>query len=247
MAPPRKGISESRELVWKEILATTNRPRFCYMGYAPPLCIGDEYVKPRQKTPQDGAPFKPLLVSAPSCLFSTPQPLCVGDLYVDGWRRGGRKMGKDVEGRPSFKPAGFVRSPPGIVMSSVVELPPPSSSTPLKKPCEPIRGFLVPISCGLFHPLAQHMPDPPRERLRSKNDAPPFRVSYGSSKLFGDGQGSVTTQAVPNVPVLKEESAPTPDGRPPFKPAGRSPLPIPAFEHVSDLQPAVAEKGDPTR
>jgi hypothetical protein len=44
-AMTRKTIEELRKRIESEIREKSNKPRFCYMGYTPPLCIGDSMLK----------------------------------------------------------------------------------------------------------------------------------------------------------------------------------------------------------
>ncbi|KAF4665258.1 GTP-binding protein 10 [Perkinsus chesapeaki] len=123
MGRPKESLDEKRARIYEDTLAETNKPRFGYFGYAPPLCIGEDNAfkttKRKPKTDEELPNFgrnaltnPPKKGSGVDALFSFPEPLCNGDLYVDPGRRLGRDKGKSVDPEAQFKPAGAVKVPP---------------------------------------------------------------------------------------------------------------------------------------
>jgi hypothetical protein len=78
----RKPIEELRTRIESEIREKSNKPRFCYMGYTPPLCIGDSMLKAEgPKEPPAHKEAMKVPYPKQGSLFSTSQPLCVGDFF----------------------------------------------------------------------------------------------------------------------------------------------------------------------
>ena len=182
-----------RTLIYEEVLKNTNKPRFCYLGYAPPLCIGDEYTKKKFKKESLG---KPMLVSCPSALFST-YPALSGSSTPTPFT--------PKDDRPCFRPAGKpVFDPVGYL---------PYSSAVKRRTSAPSGGFHVSTANALFHPKIEYMS--PKSNLRlaaKKTDLDPFRVSYGSRSSFGHYE-----YINEGVCLKRAKSSFT---GPPFRPAG---------------------------
>ena len=185
--------SEARSKIQKELLESTNKPRFCFMGYAPPLCIGDDYEKPKASRTDT----KPLLVPGPktgtnpSSLFSFPP--YVGDAYNSTKQ----KSVNPVSDRPKFKPPGRTPDPTKIeYISPFIE-----TKTVARKSAEEdfeTKKFLTTsASSPLFYPVIEYIGDvfngakkqAAEERIADKEkfkDAVPFKSGYGQTRLFGD-------------------------------------------------------------
>lgn len=237
-------IEATRSRILKEVLETTNKPRFCYMGYAPPLCIGDDSTSTnvRRRTTE---PEKTMLVAypkkgnGPDALFSSPRPLCIGDTYVDEWKRRLKKSSSDVKStddRPRFRPAGACTFTPIEYIEQKTDICDAKALYAKHKGKEPIKNFVASAPGGLFTPVYEYIgTDYYAERkfrsaeeaaLKKKmGDVPPFKCAKGFSKLFSD-YGKPSTAPLP-PPAQVEVSKPqtravstSDSGRQPFRPAG---------------------------
>ena len=185
---------EERACILKEAMSNSNKPRFCYMGYAPPLCIGDEYDKPKRifsGVKKDLHP-RSMLVSfpkkgnGPESLFSFQNSLCVGDPY--------RNLVRSEKGQHATKDGMQFR--------------------PSGKPPDSLLGKLEYIGD----------PEPKNFRKATKNELkvqpPPFIASFGrSNKLFQS-----TVEYFSNLAVVEAKSNTTQhqgeSPRPPFRVGG---------------------------
>jgi hypothetical protein len=191
-----KDKTNSRETVLSEVLVNTNKPRFCYLGYAPPLCIGDDYdkpaVKPNPAIPDDKPAIRvPGKKTGSESLFATISPLCIGDPYIDRWKN---FKDQQTDERPKFRPPGKSPDPPIIPYISHGT----GVADRIKKKHTIVRGFLVPTTSGLFHkPLdckkIAVSSAPVKARL-TDSGKPPFRFSYGCSRSFDEYAGNVNDE-----------------------------------------------------
>jgi hypothetical protein len=248
--------TSNRETLVSDVLSVTNKPRFCYMGYAPPLCIGDEFDK-RAAQPATDQGNKAILVpfpkkgSGPDALFSSPTPLCIGDPLNSV----SSKKTTDQGDRPRFKPAG--RTPDNSHKIPYMGNPETRTVIPARelKERETLKGFVVNTSNKLFTPVQEYMTsdfDAERKQLAAERkvtkekwgDVPPFR-------LGGRIPVKHPEECLPVDKPMKEiDQRIESNDKPPFKSGGgRVPQEYP--EHLPDPLPvavrrAVSETSKPS-
>ena len=220
-------LSVLRDSIKSEILSNTNKPRFCYMGFAPPLCIGDDFDKPSStSSPIKSTPMRvsyPKKGTGPDSCFSLSTPLCVGDLYVDKWKIDKRNpSGTDRRNLGIFKPAG---GPSDVPILTYIPSPPPQGTRVKNRTVE--KFFLVSTvkGGGLFSPQFEYMSSVVSRAKKSEDRAPgpPFRSTGVGREFFADYQTVVEKK--PLTIVDKEQGAKTSEVNSktnPFKPAGKS-------------------------
>lgn len=204
-----------REQISEDVLKNTNKPRFCYMGYAPPLCIGDEFEK--NLSPKTHSSSAPLLVSAPCALFARSSHLCVGDPYIHAIA-----VSKPVPDRPVFKPAGCTHIDP-----TVSEYIPPIIPVFKTPPKRKYTGFYVPRSNSLFHPKIEYMSPNSVNLIKTKLQTTPFR-SGSSGGMFSTIPASSPLFA--KVAAVHKSN----DSQPPFRPPGKAVLNNPFPSYIPD-------------
>ena len=216
-------MTSSRETIQSEILSITNKPRFCFMGYAPPLCIGDDFDKPSTKSQTSTHPT-PLRVpypkrgTGPDACFSSSQPLCIGDVYVDKWKIQERKRGRSLG---VFKPSGKSRDVPII---------PYVSNPEVEHTKHGMSGkiFILPSNHTgqLFTPKIEYMSsilvDSSAETKPHLN-GPPFKSSGLGSRLFEEYGTKNQLESLPIVTEKKDVKVSTSShATTPFKPPGKA-------------------------
>lgn len=238
--------TSNRETLVSDVLAVTNKPRFCYMGYAPPLCIGDEFNK---RAAQPATYNKAILVpfpkkgNGPDALFSSPTPLCIGDPLNSVSTK---KTADHGDRPPHFKPAG--RTPDNSHKIPYIGHPETRTVIPARelKEREIIKGFVVNTSNKLFTPVHEYMTsdfDAGRKQLAAERkvtkekwgDAPPFRLGGRISVKHPEEFLPV------DKPEKEIEQRIESNDKPPFKPGGgRMPQEYP--QHLPDPLPVAVRR-----
>lgn len=171
----------SREEILKESLASSIKPRFCYMGYAPPLCIGDEYRKSisgqnGQENPRPILVGSPKKGKGPDSFFSFESSLCLGDPYTDSLSRI-----QEVKSSGGFKPSGRA---PDSLLGKLEYI-----GSPALSPCVSVskkkardrtrRAFICSASSTslLFQPRIEYFSSLETEGARKRSESSiPFKV-----------------------------------------------------------------------
>jgi len=228
-----------RDAIVAEVLQNTNKPRFCYLGYAPPLCIGDDFGKSARGTnpSSDKPPAMKIPGTRTYSLFSMQSSLCIGDPFIDK-EKSNRRVDNVSSDRPRFKPPG--KSPDVPIIPHIPTpqaLDPPNKSNTIGP-----RNILVTNGGGFFH----HYSDEPKIVKEEATqpapvvfEKPPFRVSCGNhGGLFGPLiERPVEDRPVEERPVdgkhnVKKSHSPSDTGIPAFKPAGISGIKTPYPEYL---------------
>ena len=219
----RSSADELREHVKSELLKTTNQARFCYLGYAPPLCIGDPYNKaPVLKESENPTSKKPpMAVPHPKHgeIFSYPQPLCVGDLYPGSLIV--RIQNKEKEKKDPFRPVGVA---PRNLLGRIEYVSSPETSAVGKRKESTFRKPFIPLGVrkgDSFTPNFEYIStvtdEKSRQEIAQKPDPRgPFKVSPGSASI--PPFVSISVQISPSVP--KQVSGEEKRNVVPFKPGG---------------------------
>lgn len=172
---------ERRAKIVNETLKETNKPRYGYFGFAPPLCIGDNtgYAKVERKViNEDAEPVRNICATVPKkgggpdTLFSFTTPLCVGDPYLDQHRVQGRRKQTQVDPEASFRPPGQIKHPalPFEYVEECTQAKDPKKIYAKYKDRTPVKNFVTnPTKKGgggvltpgvLFTDFPEHVPCP---------------------------------------------------------------------------------------
>ena len=241
MAP----VEESREEVLNEVLAKTNKPRFCYMGYAPPLCIGDDFDKPTRNAslskaskPGVAVPF-PKKGKGPDALFSSSTPLCIGDTFPGS---GIHKKSSNENTKVAFKPTGRA---PAHLLGKLEYISVAESIQPLpvkKREVNEKKAFVPPAAKagGLFQPVFEFIPAPTeisKTVPKLSNEKLPFRVPTGSSPIPPLARSEESTPE-PHLPESNPvHKGPLENDKAAFRPGGGHV----AHPHVEYMSPVLKE------
>lgn len=217
---PRKTLAELRDQVLAEIHEKSNKPRFCFMGYAPPLCIGDDSQRRHPSQPSVN-PKEPLKVPFPAkgALFSSSQPLCIGDLYPGSCIT--RKPAAAFK-KETFRPTGSI---PSHLLGRIEYVGDPESKVSRSTSSDAVKAPFVPLGVrkgNLFTSQYEYMsPAITKEsdHVATKSDSqrPAFKIPSGSASIPDIPRAPAP--APPNVdetPRRKIES----EQRTPFRPGG---------------------------
>jgi hypothetical protein len=228
-------MASLRDSIQNEILSNTNKPRFCYMGYAPPLCIGDDFDKP-SSNPNKVHPV-PIRVSypkrgtGPDACFSPSSALCIGDVYVDKWKSDARRRGRSLS---VFKPSG--KSPDVQII--------PYIPNPIRDPTRTGTSgkcFIVPSHGGLFTPKVEYMSSLENNSKKGTNinhPGPPFKSSGKGTRLFEEySPEKPVLEPIAAFPLDKMGSQKLQSNSTPFKPPGKAVLhsPFPGYNSPSTV------------
>jgi hypothetical protein len=211
------------------LLAETNKPRFCYFGYAPPVCIGDNYDKDSSRKNSIHVTKRNILCGAVVGPFSTPSSLYVGDKFQDKWkmRRITPHASEPPAGPSVYKPLGGVApaSPYPVHMRDTADFPDPKSKVQKirEERAHPQPPFIpVDTNARTFNDSYSYMypfGEQPRGRTPKPNmdprTTPSFRVNYGRVEPFN-----------PYPPAMSRESTKVSEKNsscPPFRPCGAAP------------------------
>lgn len=246
----RLSRDEVREATQKELLQRTNKPRFCYMGYAPPLCIGDQYEAAKTKLKNRlgfmSVPF-PKKGRNPDSFFSTSVPLCVGDIFTGSFPT--RKKYEEVSKIP-FRPIGraddallgrivYVGNPELVIMKrekldqnkTVGAFIPPSSSTgKLFQEC----FQYIPSNSSKTH-------DTDRTKQTITSSRPAFRVPTRSSSLpvLSSTHDFQNHHRTPSPSESRGKRVAVETSKPPFRPGGAKRLEPRYPEYVPPMEEEV--------
>ena len=214
----RPTTNDIRDRVRSDVLQNTNKPRFCFMGYAPPLCVGDEYRAPPQAKEARISSKPPVVVPFPKrgSVFSKPQPLCIGDLYPGSLVT--RKV-RDSAKEP-FKSGGHLD-----FLGRLEYMADPEVYAVRKNTADKAKKAAAFVPLGvckgrLFHEHIEYLPasggtGKTEPQAKDQDTRAPFKLAAGSASIpalpYKDIPSVLST---PNE--LKETTKPTQ----PFKPAG---------------------------
>lgn len=246
----RLSRDEVREATQKELLQKTNKPRFCYMGYAPPLCIGDQYdiakTKLNNRLGFMSVPF-PKKGRNPDSFFSTSIPLCVGDIFPGSSPT--RKKHDEVSKIP-FRPIGHADE---ALLGRIVYVGNPELAIMKRQKLDQkktIPAFIPPGSSTgkLFQECFQYIPanfskshDTDKTKQSITGSRPAFRVPTRSSSLpvlssthdFWNHHRTTSPSESRGKRVAVESS------KPPFRPGGSKCLESRYPEYVHPMEDEV--------
>ena len=242
---------EAHDATQEELLKKTNKPRFCYLGYAPPLCIGDQYDSVKSKLSGRAGfmsvPY-PKKGRNPDSFFSTYVPLCVGDIFP-----GSLPARKNADAtKIPFRPTGRAVD---SLLGRFEYVGNPEPVLTKRQPgdqCASKPAFIPPSRCTgkLFHETFEYMPNHSSECHETNNakhsmtgTRPPFRVPTRSTSL--PGLALVHDDRTAGTPAPYESSgkrASVEMNKPPFRPGGSKCLQSRYPEYVSPQENEVVKE-----